>query len=83
MQLQTDMTLYRVRLNMQTGEPNYVWIQAKTREIAERNIKYNLHPRATIGSMKPATDPDDGVTIHTVIGNEVQTDTLTKQPEAA
>lgn len=81
MQIEPDMTLYRVRVNMVTGEPNYVWIQAKTRGLAERHIKYNLHPRATIGSIKPTNTPKEGETIHTVKNNEIHTETYEKNKQ--
>jgi len=65
---------------MTTGEPNYMWIQAESRREAEHHIKYQLHPRGTIGNITPTTTPEKDITLHTIINNEIQTGKLTHQP---
>lgn len=81
MQIRSDMTLYRVRVNMITGEPNYMWVQAESRQTAKHHIKYNLHPRGTISNITPNPTPEKNTTIHTIIDNEIKTERLTQHPE--
>jgi hypothetical protein len=63
---QENLTLYRIRVNMATQEPNHVWVRAKSRNKAKKYIKYNLNPRTTIGEIKLCNNPPSGNTVHTI-----------------
>lgn len=78
-QTQEHLTLYRIRVNMVTQEPNHVWIRAKSRDTAKEYVKYNLNPRATIGEIKLCNNPPSGDTVHTITKGTVKRNTIQKQ----